>query len=82
MTGASHILYLHGFASSARSTKAGYLGERLRERGVALHCPDFNEPDFATLTLTRMLNRIGAELAQLDGGPPSAWNGSSCWRRP
>ena len=63
------VFYLHGFASSARSTKAGYVGERLREHGVPLHCPDFNEPDFATLTLTRMLDRIGAELARLDGEP-------------
>ena len=27
------VLYLHGFASSARSTKAGYFAERLREHG-------------------------------------------------
>jgi pimeloyl-ACP methyl ester carboxylesterase len=62
------ILYLHGFASSARSTKAAYFAERLREHGIALRCPDFNEPDFATLTLTRMIDQLGAELAQLDGG--------------
>ena len=66
--------YLHGFASSAKSTKAAYLGERFRQRGVTLHCPDFNQPDFATLTLTRMLDQLdramvaaGSETATLIG---------------
>jgi len=58
-----HVFYLHGFASSAQSKKAAYFGARLRSHGVALHCPDFNQPDFATLTLTRMLDQLGAELA-------------------
>jgi uncharacterized protein len=61
-----HVFYLHGFASSPRSTKVGYFTERLREHGISVRCPDFNEPDFATLTLTRMLDRLGAEL---DGLP-------------
>ena len=69
------IFYLHGFASSARSTKARYVADRLREHGVALECPDFNEPDFATLTLTRMLAQLGAALARADG--PAALIGSS-----
>src|SRR5437868_15489026 len=33
--------------------------------GQALRCPDFNQPDFATLTMTRMLDRaklIGSSL--------------------
>jgi pimeloyl-ACP methyl ester carboxylesterase len=69
------IFYLHGFASSARSTKARYIAERLREHGVALECPDFNEPDFATLTLTRMLTQLGAALERASG--PAALIGSS-----
>jgi pimeloyl-ACP methyl ester carboxylesterase len=63
------VFYLHGFASSARSTKAAYFADRLRERGVPLLCPDFNEPDFATLTLTRMIEQLGSELARLEGRP-------------
>ncbi|HVH25968.1 MAG TPA: YqiA/YcfP family alpha/beta fold hydrolase [Vicinamibacterales bacterium] len=55
--------YLHGFASSARSTKASYFGERFREHGLALTCPDFNLPDFSTLTLTRMLHQLADEIA-------------------
>jgi uncharacterized protein len=70
------IFYLHGFASSAQSTKAAYVAERLRTRGIALRCPDFNEPDFATLTMTRMLDQLGSELA--DGDPsPATLIGSS-----
>jgi len=61
---AGSIFYLHGFASSAKSTKAAYLDERLRHHGLTLHCPDFNQPDFATLTLTRMLEQLDREMAQ------------------
>jgi hypothetical protein len=57
--------YLHGFASSPQSTKAAYLSSRLAERGVALRCPDFNEPDFASMTLTRMLDQLARALAQV-----------------
>jgi pimeloyl-ACP methyl ester carboxylesterase len=70
------IVYLHGFASSPKSTKVAYFTGRLREHGVELRCPDFNQPDFATLTLTRMLDQLGAELARLDG-EPAALVGSS-----
>jgi uncharacterized protein len=63
------VFYLHGFASSARSTKAAYFADRLRERGIPLLCPDFNEPDFATLTLTRMIEQLGSELARFEGRP-------------
>lgn len=52
------ILYLHGFASSPESTKAKYFAERLGGHGLTLTCPDFNEPDFATLTTSRMLDAL------------------------
>ena len=58
----AHVFYLHGFASSPQSTKIGYFSERLREHGVEVRCPDFNQPEFATLTITRMLEQLGAEL--------------------
>ena len=51
------VIYLHGFASSAHSGKATYLGERLRERGIRFLAPDLNVPDFSTLTVTRMLDQ-------------------------
>jgi pimeloyl-ACP methyl ester carboxylesterase len=64
-----HVFYLHGFASSARSKKAAYFAGRLRPYGVTLRCPDFNEPDFASLTVTRMLGQLAQELATLDRQP-------------
>mgnify|MGYP001614354000 CR=1 FL=1 len=63
------ILYLHGLASSATSTKAAYIGERFRQHGLTLRCPDFNKPDFTTLTLTRMLEQLEAAIAGAGGGP-------------
>jgi pimeloyl-ACP methyl ester carboxylesterase len=66
-SGQRQVFYLHGFASSPGSTKVGYFRDRFRERGIALRCPDLNEPEFATLTLTRMLDQLGAELAMISG---------------
>jgi hypothetical protein len=63
-----YVLYLHGFASSSKSTKAGYLGERLSRHGIALQSPDFNQPDFATLTLTRMLDQLAQALVSIGSG--------------
>jgi len=54
------IVYLHGFASSAHSGKAAYLGQRFRAEGVEFHAPDLNLPDFSTLTVTRMLDQTRA----------------------
>jgi hypothetical protein len=64
-----HVFYLHGFASSAKSKKAAFFGEKLRPYGVALHCPDFNEPDFASVTVSRMIGQVDAALAALSPGP-------------
>ena len=71
-----HAFYLHGFASSPQSTKVGYFSRRLREHGIDVRCPDFNQPDFSTLTMTRMLDQLGAELARLDGAPATLFGSS------
>ncbi len=63
----ARVLYLHGFASSAQSTKAQYFARRFDEVGVPLVAPDLNAPDFSTMTITRMLGEVGTVLAQ---GPP------------
>jgi uncharacterized protein len=63
-----HVFYLHGFASSARSSKAAYFAAKLRELGVELQTPDFNEPDFSTLTITRMVLQTAAAIDALPGG--------------
>src|ERR1700682_559819 len=63
-----HIFYLHGFASSPQSTKAQFFSERLAARGLTLHCPDFNQPDFSKLTVSRMLQAIETGIAALPPG--------------
>lgn len=64
------LIYLHGFASSPESTKARYFAERLAERGLPLEAPDFNEPDFRTLTMSRMLTQL-ASVIDAGGGRAS-----------
>jgi pimeloyl-ACP methyl ester carboxylesterase len=61
------VLYLHGFASSPQSTKATYLAERCQRHGLTLRAPDFNQPDFSTMTLTRMLDQLDGELPPVGG---------------
>jgi uncharacterized protein len=69
------VLYLHGFASSAASTKAAFFAARLREHGIVLETPDFNAPDFSTLTVTRMVEQV---IAAADTSPgPVVLIGSS-----
>jgi len=73
--GRLRVVYLHGFASSARSTKASFFADRLREHRVPFECPDFNLPAFRSLTMTRMLGQVGAALEADDR--PAALVGSS-----
>jgi pimeloyl-ACP methyl ester carboxylesterase len=63
-----HVFYLHGFASSARSTKAAHFADQLRPYGITLHTPDFNEPDFSTLTVTRMIGQVTGAISALPPG--------------
>jgi pimeloyl-ACP methyl ester carboxylesterase len=60
------VLYLHGFASSAQSSKAAFFRTRLAGRGIALETPDFNRPDFSTLTISRMLGQVADAIAGAD----------------
>ncbi len=69
------VVYLHGFASSAQSSKARTFADNLAPHGIALEAPDLNQPSFETLTITRMLKDA---LAAIDGGAgPVALIGSS-----
>ena len=60
-----HVFYLHGFASSPQSAKAQFLSKRFGERGITLRIPDFNKPDFPSLTISRMLQQLEHELSTL-----------------
>jgi pimeloyl-ACP methyl ester carboxylesterase len=59
-------IYLHGFASSARSSKASHFARKFAEHGIAMITPDLNEPDFSTLTVSRMLEQVGKALDAAD----------------
>ena len=63
------VFYLHGFASSAQSSKAAFFAAKLRGHGVTLRAPDFNEPDFTTMTITRMIEQVGRALDEASGRP-------------
>ena len=69
------VLYLHGFASSPKSSKAAFFATKLAARGVAVESPDLNAPDFSTLTVTRMLGQVSDILGS--GTEPVALIGSS-----
>ena len=69
-------VYLHGFASSPASSKAVYLAERLGEGGAVLHLPDLNEPDFSTLTVSRIIAQVSALIAELPPDPVTLFGSS------
>jgi hypothetical protein len=62
------VVYIHGFASSPQSSKALFLADRFAARGVRFLCPDFNLPDFSTLTVSRMLRQLELEIGALAAG--------------
>jgi pimeloyl-ACP methyl ester carboxylesterase len=63
------VVYLHGFTSSPASSKAQRFKRELAERGVGFSCPDFNLPDFESLTVTRMLRETARAIAAASEGP-------------
>ena len=69
MTPVAHVVYLHGFASSPASSKARRFAEELAVHGVGFSCPDFNQPAFETLTVTRMLADTRRALDAARGRP-------------
>lgn len=62
------VFYLHGFASSAKSSKAAFFAAKLKDRGIGFHAPDLNAPDFSTLTVTRMLEGVSGAIDGSTGG--------------
>jgi len=62
------VVYLHGFASSPLSSKATFFAERFANAGVTFVCPDFNQPAFGTLTVSRMLQQLEKRISSLPPG--------------
>ena len=74
----ARVFYLHGFASSAGPPRPRTSASASRRVHVPFRCPDFNEPDFTSLTMTRMLGQLDAELADAGGAAsPATLIGSS-----
>ncbi|MDZ8189940.1 MAG: YqiA/YcfP family alpha/beta fold hydrolase [Nostoc sp. ChiSLP02] len=55
-------IYLHGFASSPKSAKARYIGDRFTEIHTPLKIPDLNAGNFSQLTVTRQITQVAADL--------------------
>jgi pimeloyl-ACP methyl ester carboxylesterase len=56
------FIYLHGFASSPKSTKAQDLSDRFTQIQIKLKIPDLNAGDFSHLTITRQLHQVKSEF--------------------
>ena len=69
MARVGHVIYLHGFASSPASGKAQRFRRELEGIGVRVACPDLNEPNFETLTVTRMLAQVEQAFGAAPVGP-------------
>ncbi|HEY1338040.1 MAG TPA: YqiA/YcfP family alpha/beta fold hydrolase [Bryobacteraceae bacterium] len=67
----TRILYLHGFASGPRSSKARYFRDRLMQAGARVEIPDLAAGDFEHLTIKGQLgvmeNLAGGEEVSLIG---------------
>ena len=69
MAAVGHVIYLHGFASSPESSKAVRFGRELVRHNVSFACPDFNQPSFEDLTVTRMLGQTRDAVGAAQRGP-------------
>jgi pimeloyl-ACP methyl ester carboxylesterase len=67
------VLYLHGFASSPQSRKAGFFAEKLSDEGFEVHIPDLAAGDFEHLTISGQLKVI----ERLAANQPAILIGSS-----
>lgn len=69
-------IYLHGFGSGPQSAKATFFRQRLQQVGIPVQVPDLNQDNFAQLTLTRQIQQVSSQLAEMNY-PPVTLIGSS-----
>lgn len=70
-------IYLHGFASGPKSSKAVYFARELSIIGVETIVPDLNAPDFEHLTLTSQLEVTRQTIEKVPGDRRIVLIGSS-----
>jgi predicted esterase YcpF (UPF0227 family) len=58
-------IYLHGFASSPKSSKAEFFVNEFKKYDIEVLVPNLNQNDFYNLTLTRQINQIKDIIATL-----------------
>ncbi len=83
-------IYLHGFASSPKSSKAQYLRDRFKSKEIDLNILDLNQGDFSNLTLTRQIEQTISAFPDSDipitligssfGALTCAWVAQKCDR--
>lgn len=59
----TRVVYLHGFASSPKSSKAQFFKQRLNEQGVEVEIPRLDGGNFEALTVTNQLRIIDEVIA-------------------
>ena len=57
------VIYLHGFASGPKSSKAVFFAEKLTQMKISVQIPDLNAPDFQNMTLSTQL-RVVKEVVE------------------
>lgn len=68
--------YLHGFASGPKAAKGLALARNFAQQDLTLHRPDLNQPSFAKLTVTAMLD----EVDRLHDAVSARAEGEVAWR--
>ena len=69
------IVYLHGFASSPRSSKARFFGEKFGQAGIPFAAPELDRGNFEELTISGQMAVIESAVGK--GGPGTVLMGSS-----
>lgn len=59
----TRVVYLHGFASSPKSSKAQFFKQRLNEQGIDVEIPRLDRGNFEALTITNQLSVIEETIA-------------------